>query len=152
NVLGYVVIVAVLLPVYYKLKVTSVYEYLGNRFGFVSYKTGASFFFISQIMGASLRLYLVALVLHEFVFNAWNVPFYLTVFIAILLIWLYTNQGGIKTIVYTDTLQTFFMLASVAVTVYLIMKNLNWGLVDLFTSPDLKPYTKTFFIDDFLRK
>lgn len=152
NVLGYVVIIAVLLPIYYKLKVTSIYQYLDNRFGFTSYKTGATFFFLSQMMGASLRLYLVALVLDEFVFSNWNIPFYVTVIIAVALIWLYTNRGGIKTIVYTDTLQTFFMLTSVVVTVYLIMKNLNWNITDLFTSPDIKQYTKTFFTDDFLKK
>lgn len=152
NVLGYVVIVFVLLPIYYRFNVTSIYQYLGHRFGNTSYKTGAAFFFLSRIIGSALRLYLVALVLQKFVFDAWNVPFFVTVIIAIGLIWLYTNRGGIKTIVYTDTLQTFFMLASVVVTVYFIMTNLDWGVSDLLTASELKPYTKTFFTDNFLNK
>src|SRR5699024_840080 len=109
-VLGYLVITFVLLPIYYRMNVTSIYQYLENRFGNVSYKTGAFFFFISRILGAAFRLFLVATVLQQFVFDAWDVPFFVTVIIAIGLIWVYTSRAGIKTIVWTDTLQTLFML------------------------------------------
>jgi Na+/proline symporter len=96
---GYVVVAFVLLPVYYKLNLTSIYEYLFQRFGVVSHKTGAFFFFISRVLGAAFRLYLVAIVLQQFVFSEWNVPFEITVIISILLIWIYTFRGGIKTII-----------------------------------------------------
>ena len=109
---GYFVITFILLPIYYRMNVTSIYQYLYNRFGNVSYKTGAFFFFISRVLGASFRLFLVATVLQYFVFEAWNVPFFITVILSILLIWIYTARGGIKTIVWTDTLQTLFMFSS----------------------------------------
>lgn len=149
---GYLVITYILLPIYYSLNVTSIYEYLKQRFGLVSYRTGAFFFFISRVLGASFRLFLVATVLQYFVFEAWNVPFVVTVTISILLIWLYTNRAGIKTIVWTDTLQTLFMLGSVVVAVYFVAEELNWTVADVFTSPELEPYTKTFFTDSFLDK
>lgn len=149
---GYLVITFILLPIYYSLNVTSIYEYLKQRFGFVSYRTGAFFFFISRVLGASFRLFLVATVLQYFVFEAWNVPFVVTVTISILLIWLYTNRAGIKTIVWTDTLQTLFMLGSVAVAVYFIAAELNWSFSDFFTAQELEPYTKTFFTDSILNK
>ena len=104
--LGYFVVANVLLPLYYRLNLTSIYSYLDSRFGFYSYKTGAMFFLISRIVGASFRLFLVATVLQITVFDAWGVPFVVTVLVTILLIWLYTNKGGIKTIIWTDTLQT----------------------------------------------
>jgi Na+/proline symporter len=106
---GYAVIGTILLPLYYKLNLTSIYTYLEGRFGKYSYKTGASFFLLSRVVGASFRLYLVAIVLQELVFNEMGVPFWVTVTITILLIWLYTFKSGIKTIVWTDTLQTLFM-------------------------------------------
>ncbi|WBL21381.1 sodium:solute symporter [Zunongwangia sp. HRR-M8] len=149
---GYLVISFVLLPIYYSLNVTSIYQYLNNRFGIVSYKTGAFFFFISRVLGASFRLFLVATVLQYFVFEAWNVPFVVTVVLSILLIWIYTSRGGIKTIVYTDTLQTLFMLGSVGIAIYFISTELNWTFNDFFTAPELAPYTETFHFDDFLEK
>ena len=103
-ILGYVVIAYVLLPIYYRLNVTSIYEYLEQRFGLVSHKTGAVFFFVSRVLGASFRLYLVAIVLQRFVFDAYGVPFVITVILSVLMIWLYTFRGGIKTIVITDCL------------------------------------------------
>ena len=115
---GYFIVAYVLLPIYYKLNVTSIYEYLLQRFGVVSHKTGAFFFFVSRVLGAAFRLFLVAIVLQQFVFNAWNVPFEITVVISILLIWIYTNKGGIKTIVWTDTLQTLFMILAVILSIY----------------------------------
>lgn len=115
---GYVVIAHVLLPLYYRLNLTSIYSYLEGRFGKSTYKTGAAFFLISRIIGASFRLFLVANVLQLAVFDALGVPFWATVMGTILLIWVYTFRGGIKTIVYTDTLQTAFMLLAVGLTVY----------------------------------
>ena len=149
---GYLVISFVLLPIYYSLNVTSIYQYLNNRFGNVSYKTGAFFFFISRVLGASFRLFLVATVLQYFVFEAWNIPFVVTVILSILLIWIYTSRGGIKTIVWTDTLQTLFMLGSVGIAIYCVSQELNWTLNDFFTAPELAPYTKTFHFDNFLEK
>lgn len=152
NILGYLVITFILLPVYYRLNVTSIYQYLEHRFGIVSYKTGAAFFFISRVIGSAFRLFLVALVLQRFVFDAWNVPFVITVIVSIVLIWLYTSKGGIKTVIWTDTFQTLFMLTSVFVTIYFIMNKLGWGFADIFTAPEIQPYTKTFFTEDFLVK
>ena len=106
---GYFVIARILLPLYYRLELTSIYTYLRDRFGNSSYKTGSSFFLISRTIGASFRLFLIASVLQFAVFDAWNIPFFLTVIITISLIWLYTYRGGIKTIIWTDTLQTTFM-------------------------------------------
>lgn len=152
NVLGYLVITFVLLPVYYRLNVTSIYQYLDHRFGTTSYKTGAVFFFVSRVIGASFRLFLVAAVLQHFVFDAWNIPFVVTVIISILLIWLYTSRGGIKTVIWTDTFQTLFILLSVFVTGYIILNKLDWNLMDVFTAPEMEPYTKTFFFDDVYQK
>lgn len=146
--IGYMVIAYVLLPIYYRLNVTSIYEYLNGRFGVVSYKTGALFFFISRVLGASFRLFLVAIVLQQFVFDAWNVPFELTVTLSILLIWVYTFRGGIKTIVWTDTLQTLFMLFSVGLSIYLIDQELGWTFSEFLSSEELKKYNKIFFTDN----
>jgi len=150
--IGYLVITFILLPIYYRLNVTSIYEYLKERFGNTSYKTGAFFFFVSRVLGASFRLFLVATVLQYFVFENWGVPFILTVVISIALIWIYTARGGIKTIVWTDTLQTLFMLSSVAIAIYFITDEFNWAFSDFFSAEALQPYTKTFFTDDFLAK
>ncbi|WP_411031631.1 sodium:solute symporter [Spongiimicrobium sp. 3-5] len=149
---GYFVIAYVLLPIYYRLNVTSIYEYLEQRFGTVSYKTGAFFFFISRVLGASFRLFLVAIVLQKFVFDAWNVPFELTVFLSILLIWIYTFRGGIKTIVWTDTLQTLFMLLSVGLSIYFINQKLDWDFAQFLASDELKAYNQILFTDNFFAR
>ncbi|MCU0408829.1 MAG: sodium:solute symporter [Bacteroidales bacterium] len=128
---GYLVIALVLMPLYYRLKLTSIYSYLDKRFGFWSYKTGAGFFIISRTLGASLRMYLVIYVLQIFVFDAWNVPFWLNVLIFISLIIIYTLKGGIKTIIWTDTLQTTFMLLAVILSVIYISRNINIPVADL---------------------
>ena len=146
---GYFVIAYVLIPIYYQLKVTSIYEYLKLRFGSTTHKTGAIFFFISRILGASFRLFLVASVLQYFIFDAWHVPFEITVILSILLIWIYTFKGGIKTIVWTDTLQTLFMLIAVFGSIYFILNQLNWSITDLFASTEFKHYSKIWFLDDF---
>ena len=149
---GYLVVAFVLLPIYYKLNVTSIYEYLKERFGPITHKTGAFFFFISRMLGASFRLFLVAIVLQQFVFESWNIPFEITVIISILLIWIYTYRGGIQTIVWTDTLQTSFMLASVVLSIYLIYQNLNWSLLDFINSAELKNFDKIIVNDSFLQR
>ncbi len=122
---GYFVIATVLLPLYYRLNLISIYTYLEDRFGKVSHKTGSLFFLISQSIGASLRLFVVSVVLHFALFQHYNIPFILTVIITIALIWTYTNKAGIKTIVWTDTFQTFTMLLSVGVSIYIIATDLN---------------------------
>jgi Na+/proline symporter len=148
--LGYMVTAYVLLPIYYKQNVTSIYEYLDDRFGFVSYKVGAISFFVSRVLGAAFRLFLVAIVLQQFVFDAWNVPFEVTVTLSILLIWIYTFKGGIKTIVWTDTLQTLFMLISVGLSIYFILEQLNWSFAEFLASAELGQYSKILFVDDFM--
>ena len=146
---GYLVIAYVLIPIYYNLKVTSIYEFLKHRFGPTSHKTGFFFFFVSRVLGSSFRLFLVASVMQYFIFDAWNVPFEITVIISILLIWIYTYKGGIKTIVWTDTLQTIFMLFAVFATIYIILNKLNLSVSDIFTSSEFDKYNKIFFTDDF---
>ncbi|MDV7187113.1 sodium:solute symporter [Lutibacter sp. TH_r2] len=146
---GYLTIAYVLLPIYYKLEVTSIYEFLKHRFGTVSHKTGAFFFFVSRVLGASFRLFLVASVLQYFMFDAWNVPFEITVILSILLIWVYTFKGGIKTIVWTDTLQTIFMLFAVIATISIILTKLNWSLSEIFSSEEFNNYSQIIFNEDF---
>tara|TARA_Y100000741_G_scaffold344623_1_gene309394 strand:- start:287 stop:1600 length:1314 start_codon:yes stop_codon:yes gene_type:complete len=149
---GYFIVAFVLLPIYYKLNLTSIYEYLKERFGPTSHKTGAFFFFVSRIIGASFRLFLVAIVLQQFVFDSWNIPFEITVIISILLIWIYTYKGGIQTIVWTDTLQTSFMLVSVILSIYLINKSLDWSILDFISSEELKNYDNIIITDSLLER
>ena len=146
---GYFVIAYVLIPIYYKLKVTSIYEFLKHRFGPTSHKTGAFFFFVSRVLGASFRLFLVASVLQYFIFDSWNIPFELTVMLSILLIWIYTFKGGIKTIVWTDTLQTLFMLVALGATITILLDKLDWSLFELFNTEEYKQYSQTVFLDNF---
>ncbi|WP_339753917.1 sodium:solute symporter [uncultured Winogradskyella sp.] len=146
--IGYLFIALVLIPIYYKLNVTSIYQYLEQRFGKVSYKTGAFFFLLSRVTGASFRLFLVALAMQYIVFEHIGVPFWLTVVISILLIWIYTNRGGIKTIVWTDTLQTLAMLVSVGVAIYLINTKLDWSYFEFLNSSEFKAKGQIFFFDD----
>ena len=138
----------VLIPLYYQLNVTSIYQYLEDRFGKTSYKTGAFFFLISRVTGASFRLYLVALAMQYIVFESLGIPFWVTVVLSILLIWLYTNKGGIKTIIWTDTLQTIAMLTSVSVAIILILNKLDWTLAETFTKETFKNKSKIFFFED----
>ncbi|WP_026951863.1 sodium:solute symporter [Algoriphagus mannitolivorans] len=123
--LGYFTIAKVLLPLYYRLNLVSIYSYLEDRFGFWSYKTGAFFFILSRALGSSLRVYLVASVLQLILFDALGIPFWVSVAITVGLIWLYTFRGGIKTVVWTDTLQTLFMLLAVVITIIMIGKDLG---------------------------
>lgn len=146
---GYVVIAYVLMPIYYKLNLTSIYGYLKQRFGKNSHKIGAFYFLLSRITGASIRLLLVANVLQEFVFNALNIPFEITVLISILLIWIYTFKGGIKTIIWTDTLQTLFMLLSLGFTVWFIATELNIQETGgLFNTIKNSEFSQIFYFDN----
>ena len=148
-VIGYAVIGLVLLPLYYKLNLTSIYTYLETRFGNYSYKTGASFFLISRVIGASFRLYLVANVLQIILFDELGIQFWQTVTITVLLIWLYTFKSGIRTIVWTDTLQTLFMLIAVGVTIYFVSDELGLSGTNVFSFVLDSDLSKTFFFDDF---
>jgi len=151
---GYAVIATVLMPLYYRLQLTSIYTYLEERFGMYSYKTGASFFLLSRTVGAAFRLFLVAQVLQYLVFDKLSffgsdgVPFWVTVLVTILLIWLYTYRGGIKTIVWTDTLQTLFMLVAVFVAVYIIGSTMNLSFSELIKEVRNSEYSRMFFFDD----
>ena len=123
---GYFFVAYVLMPIYYRMKVYSIYEYLKDRFGYFSHKSGAFYFFLSRTIGASLRLFLVAKVLDILFFSSLNIPFFVTTLFTIFLIWLYTHKGGIKTIIWTDTLQTTFMLLTVLICIYVIYRDLEY--------------------------
>ena len=142
---GYFVIANVLMPIYYRMNLTSIYAYLGDRFGASTHKTGAFFFLLSRTIGASFRLYLVANVMQIAIFDAWNVPFWLTVSLTIVLIWIYTFRSGIKTIIWTDTLQTLFMLLAVGVSIWLISDKMDLGLLDLTQTIRQSDYSQIFF-------
>lgn len=147
-VLGYIVIANVLLPLYYRLNLTSIYTYLENRFGIASYKTGASFFLLSRTIGSAARLYVVANVLQVSIFQQLNVPFWSTVIITILLIWLYTYKGGIKTIIWTDTLQTLFLFSALIATIIIVTKELNFTFAESVSAISNSPMSKIFEFSD----
>ncbi len=144
---GYAAIAFILLPIYYKLNLVTIYTYLENRFGKSSYKTGSAFFLLSRMLGSSFRLFLVCIVLQVAFFDAFNIPFFVTVIVSILLIWIYTFRGGIKTIVWTDTLQTIFMLTSVIVSIIIISKSLGLSYSGLISEIKNSDYSKMFFWD-----
>ena len=144
---GYLVIATVLMPMYYRLNLTSIYTYLEERFGVASYKTGSAFFLLSRTIGASFRLYLVAIVLQEFVMHHYGIPFWGTVLLTIALIWIYTFRGGIKTIVWTDALQTFCMLLAVILTVIVIGQKLDLSFVGLVQTVKDSDYSQIFYFE-----
>lgn len=146
--LGYWVIIGVLMPLYYRLNLISIYTYFEKRFSFWSYKTGAFFFLISRTLGSALRLYLAAAVLQLFLFDAWGVPFIVTVATTLVLIWLYTIKGGVKTIVYTDTFQTFFLVTAVVVAVWQISNDLGMSFPQMIDAIKESKYSKIFYFDD----
>lgn len=150
NAVGFLLIAGVLLPLYYRMNLISIYTYLEKRMGYWSYKSGAMIFLISRVIGSAFRLYLVAIVLQKFIFDAWDVPFVVTVAVCLLLIWVYTHRGGLKTIVITDTLQTFFLLSSVLLSIWFISESLGMTLMQTFEAVKESSYSKIFFREDFM--
>ncbi|MBL7764788.1 MAG: sodium:solute symporter [Chitinophagaceae bacterium] len=145
--LGYLAVAYILLPLYYRLQLTSIYSYLQSRIGMTAYKTGAMFFIISRTLGATARLYLVVNILQIFILNHMGIPFWLTAFVILLLILLYTFEGGVKTIVYTDTLQTTFMLLGLVVCIVAILSQLDLGTGAALSEMKTSGYTKIFNTD-----
>ena len=145
--LGYMVISNVLMPLYYRLNLISIYGYLGQRFGKVSYKTGSAFFMLSRLIGSAFRMYLAVMVLHTLLCVPFGIPFFVTVIIAISLIWVYTFKGGIRTIVFTDTLQTFCMLAAVILTIIAVLHQLDISIPMLPQAIRDAGYAKVFFFE-----
>lgn len=150
NAIGFLIIAKVLLPLYYRLNLTSIYGYIESRMGHYSYKTSAMIFLISRTIGSAFRLYLVVIVLQRYVFDSFGIPFWITVLISLLLIFAYTYKGGLKTIIITDTLQTFFLVSSVFFTIYFICDSLNLSLPEAFETVKQSNYSKIFFFEDFI--
>ena len=150
NAIGFIIIAKVLLPLYYRMNLTSIYSYIERRLGTYSYKTAASIFLISRTIGSAFRLYLVVIVLQRFVFDFYNIPFAVTVLISLALIFAYTYRGGLKTIIITDTLQTLFLVSSVFLTIYFICQSLDLSFVAAFEEVKNSNYSKIFFFDDFM--
>jgi len=149
---GYLIIAQFLLPMYYKLNLISIYSYLEKRFGKNAQVTGSLFFILSRLVGAAFRLYIALIVLDIYFFSAFNIPFSVSTLIVIGLILLYTYKGGIKTLVWTDTLQSAFLLAGVAMSIYVVCQQLNYNLFDAISAVKESPMSKTFFFDDWLGK
>jgi Na+/proline symporter len=150
NAVGYFIVAGILLPLYYKMQLISIYEVIERTLGKVSHKTAAAIFLLSRTIGSAFRLYLVAIVLQRFIFDEMGIPFWLTIVICLLLIWGYTFKGGLKTIIITDTLQTLFLVASVFLSIYFICKSLDYNIGDAFHAIKDSNYSKIFFTDDFI--
>jgi len=144
NFVGYMVIAFVLLPVYYRMNLISIYSYLEERLGFFSYKSGSFYFLLSRTIGAAFRMYLVAEVLQLAFFAHFGIPFGVTVLISILLIWIYTTKGGVKTIIWTDSLQTIFLISAVVLTIYFIFNSFGWSFGDMIRQVEKSPHSKVF--------
>jgi Na+/proline symporter len=150
NAVGFIIIATVLLPLYYRMKLTSIYSYIEHALGTWSYKTAAGIFLLSRTIGSSFRLYLVVIVLQKFIFDHYNIPFAVTVLISLLLIWSYTFKGGLKTIIITDSLQTFFLVSSVFLSIFFICRSLNYNLFEAAEAIKNSSYSKIFFLTDFV--
>jgi len=146
-ILGYIAIAFLLLPLYYKLNLTSIYQFLGKRFGIEGQKTGSLLFIISRLVGSALRMYLVIFVLQIFLFDSWGIPMWATSIFMIFTIFLYTFKGGIKTVVWTDIFQTTVFLAALGATIYLIFKDMDLSLGGALSSMKISGYTKVFVTD-----
>ena len=149
--IGFLIVARFLLPLYYRMNLTSIYSYIEQRLGRISYKTAATIFLIGRTIGSAFRLFLVVFVLQRYVFDFYNVPFAVTVLISLMLIFTYTYRGGLKTIIITDSLQTFFLLASVFLTIYFICDSLNFGLIEAFEQIKTSNYSKIFFFEDIMK-
>jgi Na+/proline symporter len=150
NAIGFILIATVLLPLYYRMNLTSIYTYIEERLGTYSYKTAASIFLLSRTIGSSFRLYLVVIVLQRFIFDSYGIPFWATVLISLGLIWSYTFKGGLKTIIITDTLQTVFLVSSVILTIFFICNSLDLNIFQAFETIKNSGYSKVFFYEDFI--
>lgn len=151
NAIGFLIIAKVLLPLYYRMNLTSIYSYIEQRLGIISYKTAATIFLISRTIGSAFRLYLVVIVLQRYVFDSFQIPFALTVLISLGLIFAYTYRGGLKTIIITDTLQTFFLVSSVFLTIIFICRSLDMSALHAFETIKESNYSKIFFFEDYLK-
>ena len=151
-ILGYVVVAFVLLPLYYKLNLTSIYAYLGQRLGRRSHKTGSWFFLLSKMTGAAVRFYVVCIILQRFVFEPQGVPFALTTVLLVLLIWLYTRQGGIKTLVWTDSVQTLCLFTALILIIYKVATDLNLSIGDAVSAVSQSELSSVFVWDDWVSK
>ena len=147
-VLGYMLVALVLLPVYYRLRLTTIYTYLSERFGRIGYRTGASFFLLSKLTGAAVRLYLVCVILQRVVFDSLGVPFWCSVVVFLFLIWLYTRSGGIGTIVWTDCLQTVVLLVALVLIISSLLNAEGWGIADGIRAVSASPMSKVFELED----
>ncbi len=144
NFAGYLIVAFVLLPVYYRMNLISIYSYLEERLGFFSYKSGSFFFLLSRTVGAAFRMYLVAEVLQLAFFAHFGIPFGVTVLISIIMIWIYTTKGGVKTIIWTDSLQTIFLISAVVLTIYFIFRSFGWSFGDMISKVYDSPHSKVF--------
>lgn len=151
-ILGYALVAFVLLPIYYKLNLTTIYSYLSKRLGKKSYHTGASFFLLSKMTGAAARFYVVCIILQRFVLDEWGIPFWITVPVMVSLIWLYTRKSGIKTLVWTDSLQTLCMFSALALIIYQVMGQLNLGFMDTVKAIANDEHSRIFVMDDWWSK
>ncbi len=149
--IGFIIVATVLLPLYYRMNLTSIYGYIEKRLGTVSYKTAATIFLIGRTIGSAFRLYLVIFVFQRYVFDYYQVPFAVTVFLSLALIFAYTYRGGLKTIIITDTLQTLFLVSSVFLTIYFICNKMNLSVIEAFELIKTSNYSKVFFFDDYMK-
>ena len=145
---GQIIIAFVLIPLFYRMNLVSIYEYLENRFGTSSYKTGAWFFFISKILGAAVRLYLVCLTLQLLVFEPFHMPFIMNVILTVALVWLYTFRGGVKSFIWTDSLKTFCLIVSVVLCIYYISTDLKLSFTEMFSTVSDSALSHMFFFDN----
>ncbi len=151
-IVGYVVVAFVLLPLYYRLDLPSIYAYLGQRFGTGSHRTASSFFLLSKMAGAAVKFYVVCIILHRFVFQPLDIPFAVTVIGLVLLIWLYTRQGGIKTLVWTDSLQTLCLFTALILIIYKVVTDLNLTVGEAVATVAQSELSKVFVLDDWVSK
>ena len=145
---GQFVVAFVFIPLFYRLRVVSLYEYLDDRFGVASHRTGAWFFFISKILGAALRVYVVCAVLQLLVFDRYGLPFWFNALITMAFVWLYTQQGGVKSLIWTDSLKTFCLVASLVLSIVFIMRGLDFSFSDTVREVSSSPMSRIFFFDD----
>ena len=149
---GYIAVAFILLPLYYKLNLTTIYSYLGQRLGPMAYKTGALFFLLSKMTGAVARFYVVCMILHSFVFESWGVPFPVTVTAMVILIWLYTRGGGIKTLVWTDTFQTLCLFSALLIIIYKVVGMLDMSIPEAVSAIANDSHSRIFVFDDWVSK